>query len=56
MTDRAIRNLAHLRRSASSARVLNLLKVIEDSAGEPDWQAFASSLLSTLSVDPRINN
>ena len=30
--------------------------IAADSAGEPDWQAFASSLLSTLSVDPRINN
>ena len=30
--------------------------IAADSAGEPDWQAFACSLLSTLSVDPRINN
>lgn len=29
MTDRAVRNLDHLRRSASTARVLNLLRVWE---------------------------
>ncbi|WP_420472007.1 hypothetical protein [Brevundimonas sp. FT23042] len=39
MTDRAIRNLAHLRRSASTARVLNLLKVATEHAHEPDWRA-----------------
>lgn len=37
MTDRAIRNLAHLRRSASTARVLNLLKIYLDHGGEADW-------------------
>ncbi|MDO9588341.1 MAG: hypothetical protein Q7J13_10450 [Brevundimonas sp.] len=37
MTDRAIRNLAHLRRSASTARVLNLLKVSRDNRGDPAW-------------------
>jgi len=38
MTDRAIRNLAHLRRSASTARVLNLLKVAEDHEHEAEWR------------------
>lgn len=37
MTDRAIRNLAHLRRSASTARVLNLLKIFLDHGREADW-------------------
>lgn len=37
MTDRAIRNLAHLRRSASTARVLNLLKIFLDHGEEPEW-------------------
>lgn len=37
MTDRAIRNLAHLRRSASTARVLNLLKVSLDNRKDPAW-------------------
>lgn len=37
MTDRAIRNLAHLRRSASTARVLNLLKIFLDHGREDDW-------------------
>ncbi len=37
MTDRAIRNLAHLRRSASTARVLNLLKIFTDYGHEPEW-------------------
>jgi hypothetical protein len=39
MTDRAIRNLAHLRRSASTARVLNLLKVYNEHGRSPDWAA-----------------
>ncbi|HST92315.1 MAG TPA: hypothetical protein VLJ13_08990, partial [Brevundimonas sp.] len=39
MTDRAIRNLAHLRRSASTARVLNLLKVSLEHGRDPDWTA-----------------
>ena len=47
MTDRAVRNLAHLRGSASTARVLNLLRVWEengDSAADgavrnADWAA-----------------
>ncbi|RZJ43419.1 MAG: hypothetical protein EON86_05265, partial [Brevundimonas sp.] len=38
MTDRAIRNLAHLRRSASTARVLNLLKVANEHGHELDWR------------------
>jgi len=38
MTDRAIRNLAHLRRSASTARVLNLLKVATEHGHELDWR------------------
>jgi len=38
MTDRAIRNLAHLRRSASTARVLNLLKVSTEHGHEADWR------------------
>ena len=37
MTDRAIRNLAHLRRSASTARVMNLLKVFLDHGHEAEW-------------------
>ncbi|MBA4805404.1 MAG: hypothetical protein H2038_12200 [Brevundimonas sp.] len=39
MTDRAIRNLAHLRRSASTARVLNLLRVAETHERDPEWRA-----------------
>ena len=39
MTDRTIRNLAHLRRSASTARVLNLLKVYNDHGRDPEWAA-----------------
>lgn len=38
MTDRAIRNLAHLRRSASTARVLNLLKIATEHGHELDWR------------------
>ena len=38
MTDRAIRNLAHLRRSASTARVLNLLKIFLDHGHEAEWK------------------
>ncbi len=37
MTDRAIRNLEHLRRSASTARVLNLLKVADDHGHTDEW-------------------
>lgn len=37
MTDRAIRNLAHLKRSASTARVLNLLKIFLDHGEELEW-------------------
>ncbi len=37
MTDRAIRNLAHLRRSASTARVLNLLKIHLDHGHQAEW-------------------
>lgn len=39
MTDRAIRNLAHLRRSASTARVLNLLNVHDEHGKTEDWAA-----------------
>ena len=39
MTDRTIRNLAHLRRSASTARVLNLLNVYNEYGRDPDWAA-----------------
>ncbi len=39
MADRTVRNLAHLRRSASTARVLNLLKVAADNRGDPEWAA-----------------
>jgi hypothetical protein len=39
MTDRTIRNLAHLRRSASTSRVLNLLKIGLDHDHEADWVA-----------------
>ncbi len=37
MSDRAIRNLEHLRRTASTARVLNLLKVADEHQHLPDW-------------------
>ena len=37
MTDRAIRNLAHLRRSASTARVLNLLNIFIEHGREDEW-------------------
>ena len=37
MTDRAIRNLEHLRRTASTARVLNLLKVYDEHGDTDDW-------------------
>ncbi len=37
MTDRTIRNLAHLRRSASTARVLNLLKIGFEHGHEAEW-------------------
>ncbi len=39
MSDRAIRNLEHLRRSASTARVLNLLKVADEHSHTPEWAA-----------------
>ena len=47
MTDRAVRNLEHLRGSASTARVLNLLRVWEENGDSradgavrnPDWAA-----------------
>lgn len=38
MTDRAIRNLAHLRRSASTARVLNLLRISDDHGRTQAWR------------------
>jgi hypothetical protein len=38
MTDRAIRNLAHLRRSASTARVLNLLNVYNEHGRDQAWK------------------
>jgi hypothetical protein len=37
MSDRAVRNLEHLRRSASTARVLNLLKVYDEHGDTDDW-------------------
>jgi hypothetical protein len=37
MSDRSVRNLEHLRRSASTARVLNLLKVADDHGHTDDW-------------------
>jgi hypothetical protein len=37
MADRTVRNLANLARSASTARVLNLLKVAADNAGGAEW-------------------
>ncbi|WP_183253941.1 hypothetical protein [Brevundimonas basaltis] len=48
MTDRAIRNLAHLRRTASTARVLNLHMVYEDHGFDPDWMASPLFHTSTL--------
>ncbi|MES2861067.1 MAG: hypothetical protein V4701_06310 [Pseudomonadota bacterium] len=38
MTDRAVRNLANLRQSASTARVLNLLTVAQEHGAEPGWR------------------
>ncbi|MDP3404970.1 MAG: hypothetical protein Q8S03_09780 [Brevundimonas sp.] len=38
MTDRAVRNLANLRKSASTARVLNLLRVWRDHGGTDGWR------------------
>lgn len=37
MSDRAVRNLEHLRRTASTARVLNLLKVAHEHGETADW-------------------
>lgn len=37
MSDRAIRNLEHLRRTASTARVLNLLKVADEHQHTTEW-------------------
>ena len=37
MTDRAVRNLEHLRRTASTARVLNVLKVFDEHGETDDW-------------------
>ncbi|PZO06028.1 MAG: hypothetical protein DCF29_06785 [Alphaproteobacteria bacterium] len=37
MTDRSVRNLVHLRSSASTARVLNLLNVYKDHGDEEEW-------------------
>lgn len=39
MTDRAVRNLANLRKSASTARVLNLLRVWGDHGRTEGWKA-----------------
>ena len=37
MTDRSVRNLAHLRKSASTARVLNLLNVYDEHGHTDEW-------------------
>lgn len=53
MTDRAIRNLAHLTRSASTARVLNLLKVAQEHGHADDWAArpmFQTPALNTALI------
>ncbi|WP_029416909.1 hypothetical protein [Brevundimonas bacteroides] len=39
MTDRAVRNLANLKKSASTARVLNLLRVWDEHGGTEGWKA-----------------
>lgn len=39
MTDRAVRNLANLRKTASTARVLNLLRVSREHAETPGWKS-----------------
>ncbi len=39
MTDRAVRNLANLRKSASTARVLNLLQVWQEHGGSAGWSS-----------------
>ena len=66
MTDRAVRNLEHLRGSASTARVLNLLRVWEENGDSrsdgavrnPDWAArpvFRTHALSrSLIIKPRL--
>lgn len=53
MTDRAIRNLAHLRSSASTARVLNLLRVSDLHEHEAEWRkrpVFRSPVLNRALV------
>ncbi|HUH22753.1 MAG TPA: hypothetical protein VLZ51_01685, partial [Brevundimonas sp.] len=37
MSDRTVRNLVHLRSSASTARVLNLLNVYKEHGDEEEW-------------------
>lgn len=49
MTDRSVRNLANLRRSGSTARVLNLLKVWEEHGQTEDWAR------APLFQTPRLN-
>lgn len=49
MTDRSVRNLANLKRSGSTARVLNLLKVWEEHGQTEDWAR------APLFQTPRLN-
>lgn len=49
MTDRAIRNLANLRKSASTARVLNLLRVSKENGHTDGWRD------NPLFINPTLN-
>ena len=53
MTDRAVRNLENLRKSASTARVLNLLRVALEHGRNPEWRSapmFANTVLNRCIV------
>lgn len=49
MSDRSIRNLEHLRRTASTARVLNLLKVSDEHGRTDEWA------LKPMFITPSLN-
>jgi hypothetical protein len=57
MTDRSVRNLAHLESSASTARVLNLRAVHRAKSKDPDYLAhplFKNVSLNTCAAMKRI--
>jgi hypothetical protein len=58
MTDRAVRSLEHLERSASTARVLNLLRVARDHGDTDEWRDqplfFTPQLNTALIIKHRI--